>query len=202
MGQKIADGRTKRRMANRQAILKAAKEVFLNKGYANNTMMEISQKAEVGYGTLYTHFKGKEDMLKHLIAEVVSDFNKIIYLPYEPETIEDVEARQAREARHLLQLAMDNRCILSIAYEAMGQSEMIKKYLEDLFRQYINKAIEDLSYSSKKGLTKPDLNKELVAKSIVYLTKEFFWDVVLENESDLEALSKNITVIYLYGAYR
>ncbi|MFO7952161.1 MAG: TetR/AcrR family transcriptional regulator [Bacillota bacterium] len=200
MGQKAVDGRTRRKMANRQAILKAAKDVFLTKGYTNNTMMEISQKAGVGYGTLYSHFKGKDDMLKSLIAEVVSEFNSIISLPYQPETIEDVEFRQVRETRYLLQLAMDNRHILQIAYEAMGRSETIKTSLDDQFKVYIDKAIEDLSYLCKKGLTKAGLNKELAAKSIVYLSKEFFWDVVLENESDIEAISKNITAIYLYGA--
>lgn len=202
MRKKTTDGRTRRKIANRQAILGAARDIFLTKGYTDNTMLDISQKAGVGYGTLYGHFNGKDDMLKHLIAEVVTEFNRIIYLPYKPETIEDVKLRQAQEAKYVLELAKANSDILQIAYEAMGRSKTIKDYLEEQFEEYINKATEDLSYSRSKGFTKSGLDTRLAAKSIVYMTREFFWDVVLEKETDIEAISNNITAIYLSGAYR
>ncbi len=198
----VADGRKRRGLANRQSILKAAEEIFLKSGYSDNTMMDISRKAGVGYGTLYTHFKGKDDILKNLMNEIAEDFNKILYRPYEPNSIHEVEQRQVQEIRHVLQLAVKHRLLLQIIYQAMGRSSTIQNYLEDLFQQYIDKAVEDYAYSCNKGLAKMHIRHEVAAKTIVYMIKEYFWDVVLDRENDIETISKNITSIYLHGAYK
>lgn len=198
----ILDGRTRRGLANKKAILEAAKDIFLNSGYLDNTMKDISKKAGVGYGTLYTHFNGKDDILWNLFKEVADDFNKIVYRPYKPSTIEEVKKRQALEIIHLLKLAVRHRQILKITYQAMGHSAMIEKKLDKLFQQYIDKSISDYNYSRKKGLSKKNLEPHIAAKAIVYMVKEFFWDVVLEKEKNLEAISRDITALYLHGAYQ
>lgn len=198
----VADGRTRRGLANRKSILEAAKEIFISKGYRDNTMMDISKKAGVGYGTLYTHFKGKDDILWNLFKAVADDFNKIVYKPFKPTTIEEVEKRQSLEIMYLMELAIKHRQILKITYQAMGHSEMIKNKLDQLFQQYIEKAISDYNYSRKKGLSKKNLEPRIAAKAIVYMIKEFFWDVVFEKEENLEVISRDIATLYLHGAYQ
>lgn len=198
----VADGRTRRGLANRKAIIEAAKEIFISKGYRDSTMMDISKKAGVGYGTLYTHFKGKDDILWSLFKTVADDFNQTVYKPFKPTAIEEVEKRQNHEIMHLMKLAIKHRQILRITYHAMGHSEMIKNKLDELFQQYIEKSISDYSYSRKKGLSKKNLEPQIAAKAIVYMVKEFFWDVVFEKEENLEVLSRDITTLYLHGAYQ
>ena len=202
MKHSVADGRTRRGLANRKSILEAAKEIFISKGYRDNTMMDISKKAGVGYGTLYTHFKGKDDILWNLFKAVADDFNKTVYKPFKPTTIEEVEKRQSLEIMYLMELAIKHRQILKITYQAMGHSEMIKNKIDQLFQQYIEKSISDYNYSYKKGLSKKSLEPRIAAKAIVYMVKEFFWDVVFEKEDNLEVISRDITTLYLHGAYQ
>lgn len=198
----IADGRTRRGLANRKAILKAAKNIFLTQGYTDNSMMDISKMAGVGYGTLYTHFKGKDDILWNLIKEVIDDFDQTAYMPYKPTTIEEVKKRQTQEIMHLMELAVKHRQILKITHEAIGHSEIIKKQFDVLFMQYIEKSIDDYKYSLNKGLSKKGFKPRIAAKAIVYMVKEFFWDVVFEKEEDLKDISEQIAELYLHGAYQ
>ena len=198
----ITDGRKRRSFASRKAILKAAREIFLEKGYSNNTMMEISVRAAVGYGTLYTHFSGKDDILNHLINEISEDFRRLVNLPYNPESVRDVELRISQEIAYLLKLAQKHRPILRVTYQAMGLSQSVRNYWEKIFQQHIDKAVHDYSYSFSKGLTKTGLDPAIVAKSCVFMIKEFFWAVVLEKEDDIENIGKNVASLFLHGAYR
>lgn len=50
----------------REHILKESKTLFANYGYANVTMREIIRTCAVPTGSLYKHFKNKDDILYHL----------------------------------------------------------------------------------------------------------------------------------------
>jgi AcrR family transcriptional regulator len=53
---------------NREAILKAARKVFAEKG-TEAQMDDIARKAKVGVGTVYRHFPTKDALLEELVRE-------------------------------------------------------------------------------------------------------------------------------------
>lgn len=53
----------------REQILRAALEVFKEKGYANTSIMDIAKRANMGKGTLYLYFKNKEELLYSVFME-------------------------------------------------------------------------------------------------------------------------------------
>lgn len=52
-----------RRQRTREAIIVAASETFLKKGVASTTVADITEAADVGYGTFYNHFHGLSDVI-------------------------------------------------------------------------------------------------------------------------------------------
>ena len=63
-------------------IIKAARNLFLDKGFSQTTIQDIAEAADVGLGTLYLYAKSKEDLLvlvfKELFLEMIEDsFAKI-----------------------------------------------------------------------------------------------------------------------------
>lgn len=52
----------------RQAILAAAKRAFLTHGYSGASMEAIAEAAPVSKPTLYSHFKGKQELFAAMIA--------------------------------------------------------------------------------------------------------------------------------------
>ncbi|MCX7950327.1 MAG: TetR/AcrR family transcriptional regulator [Clostridiales bacterium] len=53
----------------KKIIFEAAIKAFSQKGYHKSTMDEIAETAGVAKGTLYYHFKSKEDIFKFIIDE-------------------------------------------------------------------------------------------------------------------------------------
>ncbi|MFZ2447429.1 MAG: TetR/AcrR family transcriptional regulator [Syntrophobacteraceae bacterium] len=70
--------REREKLRQRQEMLKAALDLFSQKGFHNVTMHEIAEKAEFAIGTLYKFFQSKEDLYKALVMERCDNFEKAI----------------------------------------------------------------------------------------------------------------------------
>lgn len=66
----LAVWRDQRSGQKRQAILKAARTVFLRDGFGNASMEAIAAEAGVSKMTLYRHFKTKEELFEGLIEDL------------------------------------------------------------------------------------------------------------------------------------
>jgi AcrR family transcriptional regulator len=61
-------------MTKREAILEAATELFARKGYKGTATSEIAERADVAQGTVFHHFKSKENLLIDICDELVMTF--------------------------------------------------------------------------------------------------------------------------------
>jgi len=79
----------KRAKRTRKKLKKAALDVFSEKSVDAATVEEITEKADVGKGTLYQHFEDKEEIVVTLVDEAVEHLIECIR-SYEspPETLE------------------------------------------------------------------------------------------------------------------
>lgn len=53
----------------RRAILAAAADVFVERGFHSARIQDIAERARIGVGTVYNHFEQKEDVLQALLEE-------------------------------------------------------------------------------------------------------------------------------------
>jgi AcrR family transcriptional regulator len=56
------------------AVLRAALQLFVEKGIDGTTIKDIAKKAGVAEGALYRHFKSKDDLAWHLFSTHLSQF--------------------------------------------------------------------------------------------------------------------------------
>jgi AcrR family transcriptional regulator len=61
--------REREKLARRETIIEAAKELFYQKGFPDTTMEEIASAAEVSKGTLYLYFSSKDELYVSIILE-------------------------------------------------------------------------------------------------------------------------------------
>ena len=62
----------KEAVERRNEILDAAEELFVTKGYDKTSTNDILDKVQIARGTLYYHFKSKEDILNAMIERINS----------------------------------------------------------------------------------------------------------------------------------
>jgi AcrR family transcriptional regulator len=63
--------RAERAAERRQAIIEAAMEEFIARGFAATRLDDIAKRAGVAKGTIYLHFKDKESMFEELIRTAI-----------------------------------------------------------------------------------------------------------------------------------
>jgi len=81
----------KRAKRTKKKLKKAALDVFSEKSVDAATVEDITEKADVGKGTLYQHFTDKEQMVVTLVEEAVDHLiDRIRSYGSAPETLEDM----------------------------------------------------------------------------------------------------------------
>lgn len=61
--------RARKKQEKVTAILEAARHLFTTKGYESTTLREVAQRADVGFGTVFSYSKDKSGLLCMLIVE-------------------------------------------------------------------------------------------------------------------------------------
>jgi AcrR family transcriptional regulator len=60
----------RRKQQTRAALQQAAADLLVERGYQNLTLQAITDRADVGYGTFYLHFKDKDDIVWTVLQSV------------------------------------------------------------------------------------------------------------------------------------
>jgi AcrR family transcriptional regulator len=68
------DRQTRRKRETREKLLRAAQRVMAQRGIASTTIKEITDAADVGFGSFYNHFESKEAIVGAIMRETVEPF--------------------------------------------------------------------------------------------------------------------------------
>lgn len=68
-----------------QDITQAAKQAFLEFGVQGTSMDKLAELAQVSKRTIYNHFKNKEELVIHLLAELWNNAMVELYAPYQSD---------------------------------------------------------------------------------------------------------------------
>jgi AcrR family transcriptional regulator len=74
----VADRRQREKLALRQEILAAARQLFAKEGYESVSMRRIAQKIEYSPTTIYLYFRDKHELIHELCEETFSLLTKKI----------------------------------------------------------------------------------------------------------------------------
>lgn len=88
----------------RQKILKAALDLFVEKGYERSTFEDVAERIRLTKGAVYWHFKSKPDLFTALVADMTEKHNQQIarVLP-EPITLDGLVAHFVERARLIVE---------------------------------------------------------------------------------------------------
>src|SRR2546430_4695273 len=82
---KPASSRAERAAERRGAIIEAAMDEFIARGFAATRLDDVAKRAGVAKGTIYLHFKDKESMFEELIrTAIVPMINRLWGTPPQP----------------------------------------------------------------------------------------------------------------------
>lgn len=93
-----AGKREQTKVANRRAILDAAREVFADMGYESATVRDIIRRTGLASGTFYNYFKSREEVFEALADDGAARFRPILRACWEATNTFDGYLRAAIQA--------------------------------------------------------------------------------------------------------
>lgn len=150
--------RRRGKLERRRRILQAAREVFTRSGYAATRMSDIAKAAGVGKGTLYEHFRGKEDLFSTLVVGVARESIEALMvqrLPDDPtqalkEVIAYVVDVALRENLDLYRLFFD---FWGGAAPHRAQAQELLREVEGRFAGFLNELVRR---GQREGAFRPE----------------------------------------------
>jgi len=103
-----------RRKAARDQILRAAADLFRERGYPASTMELIATRLGMSKASLYTHFRAKEEMLAAISRETIEAFTRDLSLVLASRL--PAEDKLRRVIRQHVQFVIANRSFLTVFF--------------------------------------------------------------------------------------
>ncbi len=150
----------------RSAILRAAAQVFADKGYFNSKVSDIAQEAGIADGTVYLYFRSKDEILRSIFDQAMSDFIR--------EGRADVVALPTPEAKlrkiaelHLARLGADRNMAVVFQVELRGSTKFMREFSAAGFSEYLDLIKTTIEEGQRLGMFRADI-KPIVAAKILY----------------------------------
>lgn len=152
---------SERSLRKRESILKAATELFLDKGYASTSMDEIAAKAKVSKQTVYKHFRDKETLFRNIVDSTItrasSPFQSIIR---EAETAPDLSKALRTLARRYIRAVTQPELLRRrqlVVREAGRHPDLARAYHDGAPSETIRHLAETFGRLAERGdLRAPD----------------------------------------------
>lgn len=111
----------------RRKIIKAASHLFLEQGFYQTTIRQITQKASISTGTLYHFYQDKEDIFFHIAEET---FHKVIQKAEDLVKEENVYLRLACELALHIQAFLSSHNTAELYVIAYGSYNISEEALK------------------------------------------------------------------------
>ena len=166
----------------KKAIFDAAIEIFSHYGYDGATMDEVASRAGVAKGTLYYHFKSKEEIFKFIIKEGINLISDAV--EEEIKDIEDPHEIVKTTAKVQLKYMEDNKYLFRVIISQVWGDGERNKELREAVSKLINISTKSYSGVINKGIVSEEEPNFLGYSFIGILVSIALYDLLNGEEYD------------------
>ena len=149
----------------RDALLRAAIDVFADRGYFNAQVADVARAAGVAAGTVYLYFRSKDDLLvsifERTMKEAMEEGKAAI------AGVQDARERLRRIARlHLERMGRDRDLAVVFQVELRQSTKFMERFSSTYLRSYLGIIRDTIADGQATGALRSDLNPTLAAKAL------------------------------------
>ena len=183
----------------REAILRAATQVFARNGYFNSKVADIARVAGVADGTVYLYFKSKEEILHSIFDRSVE--SAILEGRKQLETIADPREKLRRIANlHLERLGADRDLAVVFQVELRSSTKFMEEFSAAGFAEYLSLIRATFEEGQRAGVFRKDLKAKVVSKVLFGALDEMATNWILSKRRyKLAPVADEVMDIFLNG---
>src|SRR5581483_6050865 len=179
----------------RDAILRAAIDVFAERGYFNAQVADVAGAA----GTVYLYFRSKDDLLVSIFERSMK-----VALDEGREVIaktSDPRERLRRFARlHLGRLGRDRNLAIVFQVELRQSTKFMERFSSTLLRDYLGLIRSAIADGQRDGLFRADIKPTVAAKVLFGALDEMATNWILSRRRyALEPEADAVLDLFLHG---
>ena len=183
----------------REAILRAAIDVFAERGYFNAQVADIARAAGIAAGTVYLYFRSKDDILVSIFERTVKQ--RLAEGRAAVADIADPAERLRQFAHlHLGMLGRDRNLAIVFQVELRQSVKFMERFSSTLLRDYLGQIRAAIEDGQEQGLFRTDVNATAVAKMFFGALDEMATNWILSRRRrSLESDADAVVDIFLDG---
>jgi TetR/AcrR family fatty acid metabolism transcriptional regulator len=184
----------------RDAILRAAIDVFAERGFFHAQVADVARAAGVAAGTVYLYFRGKDDLLVSIFERTMRD--ALGEARTAVAGVQDPAERLRLFARlHLARLGRDRKLAIVFQVELRQSVKFMERFSSTLLRDYLGQIRAALADGQAAGVFRADLNATASAKMFFGALDEMATNWILSTRRySLEAEADQVVDLFLRGA--
>lgn len=186
----------------RDAILKAATEVFARRGYFQSQVADIARAAGVAAGTVYLYFRSKDDLLvsifERTMKETLAEGRAAI------EGIDDPRERLRCIARlHLERMGRDRDLAVVFQVELRQSTKFMERFSSSYLRDYLGIIRDAIADGQATGAFRGTFNPTVASKVLFGALDEMATNWILTHRKyPLAAQADEVIELFLNGVAR
>jgi TetR/AcrR family fatty acid metabolism transcriptional regulator len=184
----------------RDAILRAAIDVFADRGFFNAQVADVARVAGVAAGTVYLYFRSKDDLLVSIFERTMREaLAEVRASAGEPR---DPRERLRRFARlHLARLGRDRNLAIVFQVELRQSTKFMERFSATLLRDYLGLIRDTIADGQRESLFRTDLKPTVAAKMLFGVLDEMATNWILSRRRySLEADADTAVDLFINGA--
>ena len=184
----------------RDAILRAATDVFAERGFFNAQVADVARAAGVAAGTVYLYFKSKDDLLISIFERSMRE--GLTMGRAAVADLDDPRQRLLRLARaHLARLGNDRNLAIVFQVELRQSTKFMERLSATLLRDYLGLIREAIADGQREGLIRADVKATAMAKMLFGALDEMATNWILSRRRySLEADADAVVDLFINGA--
>ncbi len=184
----------------RDAILKAATEVFARRGYFQAQVADVARAAGVAAGTVYLYFRSKDDLLVSIFERTMRD--TLAAGESAIAGIDDPRERLRRIARlHLERMGRDRDLAVVFQVELRQSTKFMERFSSSYLRAYLGIIRDTIADGQASGTFRRNFNATIAAKALFGALDEMATNWILSRRRySLEAEADRVVDLFVNGA--
>jgi TetR/AcrR family transcriptional regulator, fatty acid metabolism regulator protein len=147
----------------REAILRAATDVFAGRGFFNAQVADVARAAGVAAGTVYLYFRSKDDLLVSIFDRTMREWIEEGRASVAP-IADPVERLRAIARVHLDRMGRDRNLAIVFQVELRQSTKFMERFSATALREYLGIIREVIVEGQAAGVFRREINPTVAAK--------------------------------------
>ena len=184
----------------RDAILRAATDVFAERGFFNAQVADVARAAGVAAGTVYLYFRSKDDLLVSIfdrsMREGLAEGRAAVVGVSDPR-----ERLRLLGRMHLARLGRDRNLAIVFQVELRQSTKFMERFSATLVRDYLGLIREAIADGQREGVFRATLKPTVAAKMFFGMIDEMATNWILSTRRySLEHDADAVVDLFVNGA--